>query len=169
MNGRNLALSVVFGLVLGGALSACAGTVASPATSPAASVPASPEASPEASPTGSPAGGQAVCDDAAALRTAVDELKALDPVAVGTDGIRPALDEVRTAGTALKESAGSELAPSVTALETALEGLVTTLQGIPQGSIGSGATADAIRSSIAEVETASTALRTQLATTSCPS
>ena len=156
-------------LVLAGALAACAGTVASPATSPATSPASSPTTSPESSASGSPEGGQAVCDDAEALRTAVDDLRALDPVAVGTDGLTAAVEDVRTAGSALRESAGSELAPRVTALETALEGLATTLQGMPQGSIGSGATADAIRSAISDVETAATDLRTELATTACPS
>ena len=147
---------VALSLVLAGALAACAGATASPA------------ASPVTSPGSSPAGGQAVCDDAAALRTAVDELKAVDPIAAGTDGVNAALDDVRAAGTALKSSAGSELAPSVTALETALAGLATALQQIPGASIGSGA-AQGVRTAIADVETAATAVRTQLATTSCPS
>jgi hypothetical protein len=164
---------VVLGFVLVVALAACTGTVASPATSPESSPGTSPATSPDSSPSGSasgsPEGEQAVCDDAEALRTAVDDLRALDVVAVGTDGLNAALEDVRTAGTALRESAGSELAPSVTALETALAGLATTVQQAPQGSIGSGATADAIRGAISDVETAATDLRTQLATTACPS
>jgi hypothetical protein len=163
---------VAVGFVIVVAAAACAGTAASPAASPATSPESSPATSPASSPSGgasgSPEGGQPVCDDAEALRTAVDDLRALDIVAVGTDGLNAALDDVRTAGSALRESAGSELAPSVTALETALAGLATTVQQAPQGSIGSGATADAIRGAISNVETAATELRTQLST-ACPS
>jgi hypothetical protein len=152
--------SVALGTVFAVALAACTGTAASPASSPATS--------PVGSPAGSP-GGEAVCEDAEALRTAVEELRGIDPVAVGADGVNAALDEVRTAGTALRESAGAELAPSVTALETALEGLATTIQEAPQGSIGAGATADAMRDAIADVQTAADGLRTELETTACPS
>ncbi len=154
MNRRNILIQTTASIALGLVLVACAGTVASPATSPATSPESSPATSPatspEASPAGSPEGGGAVCDDAAALRTAVDGLKGVDPVAVGTDGVNAAVDEVRTAATALKASAGSELAPTVSALETALAGLATTLQGVPEGSIGAGATANAIRTAITD-------------------
>ena len=160
MNLRNLITSTL-GFVLAGGLVACAGTSPSPAGSTAAS--------PAGSSAASPAGGQAVCDDAAALRTAADELRALDVTAVGTDGLTAAVDEVRSAGSALKASAGSELAPSVTALETALAALVTAVEQVPEGSIGSGAGAEGIRTAIADVGTAATALQTQLASTSCPS
>ena len=107
-----------------------------------------------------PAGGDA-CVDATALRTAVDDLKAIDLTSVGTDGLTAAVDDVQAAGTALKSSVAADLTPEVTALETALTGLGTAVEAIgDEGEVGAAA-AD-IQTAVAAVDTAASALVTDV-------
>ena len=135
---------LVIGLLLMAAsvLAACAGSTAS------------------GGPLESAADGGDACVDATALRTAVDDLKAIDLTAVGTDGLTAAVDDVQAAGTALKSSVAADLTPEVTALETALTGLGTAVDAIGEGEVGAAA-AD-IESAVAAVDTAASALVTDV-------
>jgi hypothetical protein len=137
---RRIRLSAIGLLVAAAAtLSACAGSPASDA------------------PIESAIGGGDACVDAAALRTAVDDLKAIDLTAVGTDGLTAAVDDVQAAGTALRSSVAADLTPEVTALETALTGLGTAVEGIGEGG-EVGAAANDIRTAVTAVDTAASAL-----------
>ena len=111
-------------------------------------------------PAESAAGGGDACVDATALRTAVDDLKAIDLTSVGTDGLTAAVDDVQAAGTALKSSVAADLTPEVTALETALTGLGTAVEAIGEGEVGAAA-AD-IQTAVAAVDTAASALVTDV-------
>ena len=108
-----------------------------------------------AAPAESAAGGGDACVDATALRTAVDDLKAIDLTSVGTDGLTAAVDDVQAAGTALKSSVAADLTPEVTALETALTGLGTAVEAIGEDEVGAAA-AD-IQTAVATVDTAASA------------
>jgi Zn-dependent oligopeptidase len=70
------------------------------------------------------------CADAAALKASMAELDQIDPAKDGKAGIQAALDKVRTNLQALKTSAKSEWSSQITALDSALEGLKTTITGI---------------------------------------
>ncbi len=112
-------------------------------------------------PAASAAGGAGdACVDATALRTAVDDLKAIDLTSVGTDGLTAAVDDVQAAGTALKSSVSADLTPEVTALETALTGLGTAVEAIGEGEVGAAA-AD-IQTAVAAVDTAASTLVTDV-------
>jgi hypothetical protein len=70
------------------------------------------------------------CADAAALKASMADLDQIDPAKDGKAGIQAALDKVRTNLQALKTSAKSEWSSQITALDSALEGLKTTITGI---------------------------------------
>ena len=92
---------------------------AAPATTTA--TPATTAASTAASPA---------CADAAALKASMAELDQIDPATAGKGGIQAALDKVRANLAALKSSAKSQWSSQITQLDSALEGLRTTVTGI---------------------------------------
>jgi hypothetical protein len=153
--------SAAFAVAVALVVAACSGSAASPAASAAGASPAA------ASPAAGAESGD-VCANVAALRTSIDELKAVDVVTVGTAGLQAAVDKVRTAGTAVKETAGSEIGPSVDALMASLDGLKTAVDGVGEASVA-GESAIAIRAAVAEVGTSATALTTQIQAGPCPS
>jgi hypothetical protein len=115
--------SAVVALVV--AIAGCAASTASTApgsatTSSAPSVAASAEAS-------GAGGSSAVCQDLAATKASISSLATLDVKAAGADGVKAAIATVRTSFETLKASAGADLAPSVTAVTTALDNLQTTV------------------------------------------
>ena len=146
-------------LALGLAAVAIVGACSTPAASaPAASVPA-------VSSPGAPAG-DTVCADADALRSAVDELRALDVAAVGTNGLNAAVDDVQEAAAALRTSVGSEFSQEVGSVETSVAALRTAVQQVPEGSVG--AAAGGIQAAITDVGTSVEALGTELQSARCP-
>lgn len=153
--------TAAFAIAVGLVVAACSGSAASPAASAAGASPAA------ASPAAGAESGD-VCANADALRTSIDELKAIDVVTVGTAGLQAAVDNVRTAGTAVKETAGSEIGPSVDALLASLDGLKTAIDGVGEASVA-GESARAIRAAVAEVGTSATALTTAIQAGPCPS
>ena len=151
--------SAAFAIAL--VVAACSGSTASPAASAAGESPAA------ASPATEAASGD-VCANVEALRTSIDELKAIDVVTVGTAGLQAAVANVRTAGTAVKETAGSEIGPMVDALLASLDGLKTALDGVGEASVA-GESAAAIRTAVTEVGTSATALTDAIKAGPCPS
>jgi hypothetical protein len=139
------------------AVAACSSTGATPSTG------ASPDASPASSPS---AATSTLCADVAAFRTSVQALRSVDLIAGGTDALKTAVEDVRTAGANLKASATADLAPDVSALVTAIEGLKTAVDKIGTGSIGSNILP--IRAAIASVSTAWDQLQAKVKTP-CPS
>ena len=71
-----------------------------------------------------------VCDREEALEQSVQELRDLDVVATGTDGLNAAIDNVKTDADALKEAVRADLEPEVDALESAVSDAEDTLSGI---------------------------------------
>jgi hypothetical protein len=132
-------------------ISACSGS-ASPGAS---SAPAGTSA-----PAGASAwtGSDAVCADAAAVKSSVAALKDLDLTAVGTNGLSAAVTAIETAVTGLSNSAGTTATAEREALKTSLASLKTAVSGLTSdASVKEKATE--LRTAIAGVETAATALQ----------
>ena len=100
------------------------------------------------------------CADAAALKTSVAELDQLDPPQAGKAGIQAALDKVSTNLAALKTSAKSQWSSQITELDSAVEALKTTLDGINGDSLLSAL--PTIISDLKGIDTAWTALQQQI-------
>jgi hypothetical protein len=145
------------------ALAACGGA-ASP-TPDATDTPAT--AAPTASPVPAESSGPgAICDDAAAFRASVAALSELRLVEVGTNGVREAVDEVRSSGEALLASGRDLVGPPVAELLAAVTALQATLTGLgDQPSLGAGLVA--VRAAIAEIRSAADDVEAALRT-SCP-
>jgi len=100
------------------------------------------------------------CADAAALKTSVAELDQLDPPAAGKAGIQAALDKVSTNLAALKTSAKSQWSSQITELDSAVEALKATIDGINGDSLLSAL--PTIISDLKGIDTAWTALQQQI-------
>lgn len=125
------------------ALSAC-GSQTAPAPAPAPTA-----AAPTTSATYSPE----LCSAAAAYQTAVNSLVRIDAAAVGTDGVKAALQDVQTAAANLGTAARAQFGPQVAALETAVSALRGTVAGLSsQDSVS--ANLGKIATSVAAVEAA---------------
>lgn len=146
--------AVSIGVALAMAVAACSGAGASPAAS-----------EPAASQSGS--GADPVCADAAALETALADLQAVEIVQVGKQGLTTAVEDVRTAGAALKASAASDLAPAVETLDASIATLKTAVDALADGQIDV-ATLGALKTAITGVATSATALRTEIRSGPCP-
>jgi hypothetical protein len=70
------------------------------------------------------------CDEEAALEQSVEELRNVDVVATGTDGLNAAVDNVKTDTQDLKDAVAEDLKPQVEALETAVSDAEEILSGI---------------------------------------
>jgi ABC-type phosphate transport system substrate-binding protein len=75
------------------------------------------------------------CADAAALKASVAELDQLDPPDAGKAGIQAALEKVRTNLATLRSSAASQWGTEVGELDSAVNGLQTTVSGIDGNSL----------------------------------
>ena len=108
------------------------GAVASAAVALGACTPGSPSVSPTTPlVTATPLAAD-VCADAAAVRTAVTDLKELDVIAVGKDGLTASIAAVEAAVTQLATSASDVAVPEVEALRTAVangKAVVDSLSG----------------------------------------
>ena len=100
------------------------------------------------------------CADAAALKTSVAELDQLDPPQAGKAGIQAALDKVSTNLAALKTSAKSQWSSQITELDSAVEALKATIDGINGDSLLSAL--PTIISDLKGIDTAWTALQQQI-------
>jgi hypothetical protein len=87
--------------------------------------------------SGTTAAASPACADAAALKASVAELDGLDPPEAGKAGIQAALKKVSTNLAALKTSAKSQWSSQLTALDSAVESLKTTIAGISGDSLAS--------------------------------
>lgn len=87
--------------------------------------------------SGTTAAASQACADAAALKASVAELDQLDPSEAGKAGIQAALEKVSTNLAALKTSAKSQWSSQITALDSAVESLKTTIAGISGNSLAS--------------------------------
>jgi hypothetical protein len=75
------------------------------------------------------------CADAAALKASIAELDQLDPPEAGKAGMQAALEKVRTNLAALRTSAASQWGAEVGELDSAVNGLQTTVAGIDGNSL----------------------------------
>ena len=110
--------------------------------------------------SGTTAAASQACADAAALKTSVAELDQLDPPAAGKAGIQAALDKVSTNLAALKTSAKSQWSSQITELDSAVEALKATIDGINGDSLLSAL--PTIISDLKGIDTAWTALQQQI-------
>ena len=62
-----------------------------------------------------------VCDERETLQQSVDDLAQLDVIAVGTDGLKAASEQVRTDAESLATRVGTEVADEAAALTTAIK------------------------------------------------
>lgn len=118
-----------------------------------------------ASPTSTTQGTAEFCSAYEALKASVQNLASLNVVAVGTNGLKAAVDDVKQKAAALAESAGV-FAPQVNAVTTAIAQLESTLRNLP--SSGLRGALPTISSQITAVITASRQLASAV-TTACPS
>lgn len=108
-----------------------------------------------------PVTGGAMCEDAAALRSDLADLKGLDLKAVGKDGLTAAIGKVEASITTLATSAKDVAGPQVEALTTALASLKTALGNVTSDASVAEKSAD-IQAAVGEVEVAATALKSAL-------
>ena len=87
--------------------------------------------------SGTTAAAPQACADAAALKAAMAERDEIDPPEAGKAGIQAALEKVSTNLAALKTSAKSQWSSQITALDSAVESLKTTIAGISGSSLAS--------------------------------
>ena len=93
----------------------------------------------------------ALCAAASEFQTAANAIVHIDASAVGVDGVKAALQQLRTAGANLATAAGNQMAPQVDSLQQALNGLQTTIGELSdQSSLTS--KLGAIAASVAAVE-----------------
>jgi hypothetical protein len=152
----------------GGGSSPTPGTSATPAASVSA---ASPSAAASATPTTAPTAGTsatpgAVCTDAAAFRASVTALTGLQLAEVGVSGVTAALTDVQSSAQALLVSGKDLVAQPLANLQTAVQGLQTTLAGLG-GQAGLGAKVVAVKAAIDQIKTAAIDVEAALGT-ACP-
>ena len=87
--------------------------------------------------SGTTAAASPACADAAALKASMAELDGIDPPEASKAGIQAALEKVSTNLAALKASAKSQWSSQITALDSAVESLKTTIAGISGNSLAS--------------------------------
>ena len=87
--------------------------------------------------SGTTAAASPACADAAALKASMAELDGIDPPEASKAGIQAALEKVSTNLAALKTSAKSQWSSQLTALDSAVESLKTTIAGISGNSLAS--------------------------------
>ena len=87
--------------------------------------------------SGTTAAASPACADAAALKASMAELDGIDPPEASKAGIQAALEKVSTNLAALKASAKSQWSTQITALDSAVESLKTTIAGISGNSLAS--------------------------------
>jgi hypothetical protein len=131
------------------------GCAAAPAAGPAASAPTT------ASTTA------VLCDAAADFQSAANELVELDAAAVGLDGVKAALENLRTAAGDLANAAQAEFAPQVEELQQAVVVLGTTIEGL-QEQTDLSSKFGAVAASISGVEQAAAPI-VESARADCPS
>jgi hypothetical protein len=147
--------------VIAGALLALTGCANAPVSGP-------PAAATSSTTTTSSAGADAaLCAAATDFQTAANELVDLNAVAVGVDGVKAALENLRTAATDLANAAKAEFAPQVDALGQAVDSLRTTIGGL-QDQAGLSAKLGAIATSVSGVERAAAPI-VESARARCPS
>ena len=110
--------------------------------------------------SGTTAAASQACADAAALKASMAELEQLDPPEASKAGIQAALEKVSTNLAALKTSAKAEWSSQVTELDSAVEGLKTTIAGISGDSLASAL--PTVISDLQRIDLAWTALRQQV-------
>jgi hypothetical protein len=157
-NGPRLGLVLGTALVLGLAGAGCA---PGPVTTPAPTVPST-----AAAPT-SPSTNAALCAAATAFQAAANELVGLNAAAVGTDGVKAALQKLGTAASGLADAAQATYAPQVAALRQSITALGNTVAGL-QNQTDLSAKLGAIATSISAVERAAAPI-VDSARTGCPS
>lgn len=118
-----------------------------------------------ASPTSTTQGTEEFCSAYAALKASVQHLASLNVLAVGTNGLTAAVDDVKQKTSALAESAGV-FAPQANALTTAIDQLQSTLRTVPSNGLRDAL--PTIGSQITAVVTAGQQLASAV-TTACPS
>jgi hypothetical protein len=121
---------------------------------------AAPTTTAAAAASGTTAAASPACADAAALKASMAELDGLDPPEAGKAGIQAALEKVSTNLAALKTSAKSQWSSQITELDSAVEALKTTLDGINGDSLLSAL--PTIISDLQRLDTAWTALQQQV-------
>jgi hypothetical protein len=125
--------------------------------------PSSPGPTP-ATPTATTQGTAEFCSDYEALKASLQHLATLNVIAVGTDGINAAVEDVRTKAVTLAGSAGV-FEPQVTALTNAIDALQSTVKGLSANELPSAL--PKIREQIAAVGTAGQQLGSAVQT-ACP-
>jgi hypothetical protein len=126
-----------------------------------------PAAPPAAMPPATPNTAAALCTAAADFRTATDELVAIDPVAVGLDGVKAALQNLGTAANELADAASAEFGPQAQNLNEAISALGSTIEGV-QDQADLSSKLGAIATSVGEVQQAAAPIVAN-AQTGCPS
>jgi hypothetical protein len=108
-----------------------------------------------------PADGTGVCADAAAVKTSLTDLKALDLKTVGKAGLAAGIGKVDDAVTTLGNSAKAVAGPQVDALKSAIATLKSALDSLTSDASVAQKATD-IRAAVSGVETAATALKAAL-------
>ena len=110
--------------------------------------------------SGTTAAASPACADAAALKASMAELDEIDPPEASKAGIQAALEKVSTNLAALKTSAKSQWSSQITALDSAVESLKTTIAGISGDSLASAL--PTVLSNLQRLDIAWTALQQQV-------
>ncbi|HEX7148029.1 MAG TPA: hypothetical protein VF512_10995 [Actinomycetota bacterium] len=110
--------------------------------------------------SGTTAAASPACADAAALKASMAELDGIDPPEASKAGIQAALEKVSTNLAALKASAKSLWSSQITALDSAVESLKTTIAGISGNSLATAL--PTVLSDLQRLDTAWTALLQQV-------
>jgi hypothetical protein len=118
-----------------------------------------------AAPTVTTQGTTEFCSNYAALKASLSRLTSLNVIAVGTNGLSAAVDDVKATAAALAASAGV-FAPQVNAVTSAIDQLQSTVSGL--SSSGLRGALPTITAQIAAVATAGQALAAAVKT-ACPS
>jgi hypothetical protein len=117
-----------------------------------------------ASPTSTTQGTEQFCSAYEALNASVQHLASLNVVAVGTNGLKAAADDVKQKAAALASAAGV-FAPQVNAVTAPIEQLESTLRNLPSN--GLRGALPTITSQVTAIVTASRQLASAV-TTACP-
>lgn len=116
--------------------------------------------------TSTPGSTAEFCANYQALQTSLANLTKLNIVAVGTDGLKAALDDITSKTNALAASAQQQFSPQVDGLKNAVGQLRATFDNLPSGGISSNLTTIGTR--IAAIGTAGQALASAVGN-ACPS
>jgi hypothetical protein len=127
--------------------------------------PSAPPAPP--APTATASTSAELCTAVAGFRTATNQLVEIDPVAVGLDGVKAALQNLGTAANELADAASAEFGAQAQDLEEAISALGSTLQGL-QNQADLSSKLDEIATSVGEVQQAAAPI-VESAQTGCPS